>query len=64
MISHVTRIDHNIIEICYHTNIEEKNVVHKVLEDNRSISKTKRHNKLFEKFIADAECGLSFVNAD
>jgi len=64
MISHVTRIDQNIIKIDYHTNIEEKNVIHKVLEDNRSISKTKRHNKLFEKFIADAECGLSFVNAD
>lgn len=66
MISHITRIDQNIIEIDYHTNIEKvrKNVVHKVLEDNRSISKTKRHNKSFERFITDAECGLLFVNTD
>ena len=63
MTSYVTRIDQNIIEIDYYTNIEKvrKNVVHEVLKDNRSIDKTKRYNRSFERFIVDAEYGLSFV---
>ena len=63
MISHVVRIDQNIIKIDYHTDIKEvrENVIYEALEGSRSIGETKGHNKLFEESIADVECGLLFV---
>lgn len=50
MISYIIGIDQNIIEIYYHKNIKEveKDVIHEVLEDSRSISEAKGYNRLFK----------------
>jgi len=50
IISHVIRIDQNIIKIDYYTNIKKirKDVIHKVLEGDRSVGETKEHKRLFE----------------
>lgn len=63
VISHIIRIDQNIIKINLHADIKEvrKYVVHEVLDNNRNIGKTKRYNGLFEGFIADMESSLLFV---
>jgi len=56
MISHVIGIDQNIIKIDYHIDIKKvrKNVIYKVLEDSRSISKIKEHDRLFKRSIVGA----------
>ena len=53
MISHIIGIDQNIIKIDYHINIKKvrKNVIHKVLENSRSISKIKEHDRPFKGSI-------------
>lgn len=63
MISHVIRIDQNIIKINYHTDTKEvrKDVVHEVLKDNESIGKIKRYDKQFEESVAGIESSLLFV---
>ena len=45
MFGYVIRVDEYIIQIDYDTNIQNirENVVYKLLEDYRSISKTKEH---------------------
>jgi len=69
MVSHVIRIDQNIIKIKYYIDIKNvrKYVIYEALEDSRSIGETKRYNYLLEWSVADVRHGLSFVtfsNAD
>jgi len=56
MISYVIGIDQNIIKIDYHIDIKKirKNVIHKVLEDSKSISKIKEHDRPFKESIVGA----------
>jgi len=63
MISHVIRIDQNIIKINYHTDTKEvsKDVVHEVLKDNESIGKIKRYDRQFKGSVAGMESSLLFV---
>ena len=63
MISHIVRIDQNIIKINYYTNIEKvgKDIIYKTLEDSRSIGKIKRYNGSFEEFVVGVESSLSFI---
>jgi len=50
MVSHVIRIDQNIIKIKYYIDIKKvrKYVIYEALEDSRSIGETKRYNYLLE----------------
>ena len=63
MISHVIRIDQNIIKINYHTDTKKvrEDVVHEVLKGNESIGKIKRYDRLFEGSVAGIESSLLFV---
>jgi len=50
MFGHVIQVDEYIIQIDHNIDIQKirKNVIHKLLEDYRSISKTERHYRLFK----------------
>jgi len=63
VVSYIVGIDQNIIEINYHTDIEEveKDIIHKVLESSGSIIKTKKHNRLFKGSVVSTKSSLPFV---
>jgi len=63
IISHVIRIDQNIIKIDYYTNIKKirKDVIHKVLEGDRSVGETKEHKRLFEWSVVGVKHSLPFI---
>jgi len=57
MISCIVRINQNIIEIDYYTDIKKvgEDVIHKVLKNSRSIGKIKEYNRLFKRSIVDVD---------
>ena len=63
MVLQMVGVNQNIIKVYddeYVSHIK-KNVAHKILEHCWHVSETERHDKIFEKTIASAECGLPFV---
>ena len=69
MLFWILGVDQNIIQIDYHTHIQQvcKNAVNEALECSWSIGKSKRHNKPFIGAITGVEGSFPFIpwsNAD
>ena len=59
----VIRVDQDVIKIYNHGDIHHvsKNVIYEVLESGGDIGKSKQHNQLFERPVADSKGGFSLI---
>ena len=63
MFGYVIWVDKYIVQIDYDTDIQKvgEEVIHELLKDYRSISKTKRHYKLLELYVMYSKSGFPFI---
>ena len=63
MLGHIIQVDEYIIQIDHDTDIQKvrENVIHELLEDHGSISKTEGHYRLFKWSITCPKSSLPFI---
>ena len=64
MLFDVIRVNENVVKVNYHVYVDEvmENIVHEALKGCGCIRESKRHNKVFKRAVASAECGFPLVS--
>jgi hypothetical protein len=63
MVFHVLWENEDVIDVTNHEIIQvlTKNIIHKMLENNKRVSKAKWHHNIFKMVVTCFECCLPFI---